>query len=108
MSKRILEQTTTLIAVHRGALGSPASCEQAMTHLTQGSSSSRATLQVPNGPMRERLSMFLSAFREAVDLRIQERFEYLGDTMTAIVQGGPVMVRSWSNTGQDTYVLLSA
>lgn len=74
--------------------------------MTQGSSSLADTLQAPSTSVPERLSMFLSTFRDPVDLRIQERFEYLGDTMTAIVQGGPVMVRTWSNTGQDNYSLM--
>jgi hypothetical protein len=52
--------------------------------------------------------MFLATHRDLVDIKIQERIEYIGDTMTATVQSGRVMVRSWSNTGQDTYRLLPA
>jgi hypothetical protein len=108
MSKIILEHTTTLIKLHTVASGNAAPAEQALLRLPQGSSSVAGTLQASNSSMPERLSMFLSTLRDPVDLRIQERVEYIGDTMTAIVQGGPVMVRSWSKTGQDIYSLMPA
>jgi hypothetical protein len=108
MSIRILEHTTKLTERHTIASGDAAPAGQALVRPTQDPSSVTGTLQAPSSLMPGRLSMFLSTLRDPVDLRIQERFEYLGDTMTAIVQGGPVMVRSWSNTGQDTYSLMPA
>ncbi|RYN49030.1 hypothetical protein AA0114_g6842 [Alternaria tenuissima] len=108
MSIRILEHTTKLTERHTIASGDAAPAGQALVRPTQDPSSVTGTLQAPSSLMPGRSSMFLSTLRDPVDLRIQERFEYLGDTMTAIVQGGPVMVRSWSNTGQDTYSLMPA
>ncbi|KAH7407056.1 ankyrin repeat-containing domain protein [Phaeosphaeria sp. MPI-PUGE-AT-0046c] len=108
MLDKILVHTGSLVGVQRGGSRGTISLEQAVMHLPEASSNSTHNLQVPKREMPERLRKFLSTFCDAVDLRIQERLEYLGQTITAIVHCGPVMVRTWSNTGHETYRLMPA